>query len=180
MNPSARFPADGKYLERRLRAVLLRLPPLAGAPVEVERSPGLRDAHGEVHGAAFVRQRRIRLSCTAAEFPRVFVHELFHFVWLRAGNGERHSFEALLQAERRAGARGECGWSAEWRKQALHAADARTRSRRWREFCCESFCDTAAWLYSGLAEHPEFTLPARFRRLRRDWFRIFAARGLSI
>ena len=109
--------------------------------------------------------------CTRAEFPRVFVHELFHFAWLRAGNPLRLSWEALLRGERRAGARGELGWSAEWRKRALSAADVRTRSRRWREYCCESFCDTAAWLYSGIRRHGEFTLPKSSRLGRRAWFR---------
>jgi hypothetical protein len=180
MKQSARFPAAGKRIERQVRAVLLRVPPLAGAPVVVERSPGLYDHRGAVHAGAFLRERRISLNCNASEFPRVFVHELFHFVWLRAGNGARHSFEALLAAERRAGARGELGWSAEWRKLALKAADVRARSRLWRAYCCESFCDTASWLYGGLAGHPEFTLAARFRRLRRAWFATFVARGLSI
>jgi hypothetical protein len=63
-----------------------------------------------------------------AEFRRVFVHELFHFVWLRTGNAAR------------------------------------------REYCCESFCDSAAWLYSGIERHAEFTLPARSRRRRQAWF----------
>jgi hypothetical protein len=180
MKQPARFPSAGQRTERRVRAALLRLPPLTGEPVAVARSPDLRDRRGEVHGGAFLRERRISLNCTVSEFPRVFVHEVFHFVWLRAGNRARHSFEALLGAERRAGARGELGWSAEWRKLALRATDVRTRSRRWREYCCESFCDTASWLYSGLAGHPEFTLGARFRRRRGAWFATFTARGLSI
>ena len=167
-------------MERRVRTVLRLLPPLAGAPVAVERVPLLCDRRGPVHGAAFLRERRITLSCTSSEFPRIFVHELFHFIWLRAGNEARRSYEKILMAERRAGARGELGWSAEWRKRALSVAAVRARSRRWREYCCESFCDTASWLYSGLTEHPEFTLAARFRRLRRAWFATFAARGLSI
>ena len=29
------------------------------------------------------------------------------------------------------------------------ARDIAGRTRHWREYCCESFCDTAAWLYSG-------------------------------
>jgi hypothetical protein len=180
MKQSVRFPADGKRVERQVRAAVLRLPPLEGAPVVVVRSRGLRDSRGAVYGAAFLRERRIALDCDVCEFPRVFVHELFHFVWLRAGNGARRSFEALLMAERRKGARGEFGWSAEWRKLALSATDVRTRSRRWREYCCESFCDTASWLYSGVVGHPEFTLAVSFRRLRRQWFRTFVSRGLSI
>ena len=86
------------------------------------------------------------------------------------GNRVRLAYEALMEGELAAGARGELGWSAEWRKSALRPADRRRRSRHWREYCCESFCDTAAWLYSGLARHGEFTLAARFRRRRRAWF----------
>jgi hypothetical protein len=43
--------------------------------------------------------------------------------------------------------------------------------RQWREYVCESFCDTAAWLYGGLRTHDEFTLSPRFRRRRAAWFR---------
>lgn len=119
--------------------------------------------------------------CTAAEFPRIFVHELFHFVWARAGNPLRWRYEEMVRAELRAGARGELGWSAEWRKAALKASDVRRRSQLWREYCCESFCDTAAWLYSGTARHAEFTLGPRWRPARRAWFEREMGRGpLSI
>jgi hypothetical protein len=175
-----RFIADNPRLAAGVRKALRRVPPLTGAPVMVVPSPGLRDRRGPVHAAAFLRERRIAFDCSGSEFPRIFVHELFHFVWLRAGNTQRHSFERVLLAERRAGARGELGWSAEWRKAALTPADVRDRTRRWREYCCESFCDTAAWLYSGLPQHPEFTLAHRFRTARRHWFATFVTRGLSI
>jgi hypothetical protein len=155
-----------------LRTLLRRLPPLTGAPIRIETAPGLRDRRGPVHAGSFLRQRRIALNCTGAEFPRIFVHELFHFVWLRAGNPLRHSWEALLRAEYSARSRGELGWSAEWRKQAMQTGDLRRRSRRWREYCCESFCDTSAWLYSGLSRHPEYTLASRFCARRRIWFRM--------
>jgi hypothetical protein len=166
--------------EQRAAALLKRLPPFFGAPVRVHSMRGLRDRHGPVHAGSFLRERRIALDCTRAEFPRIFVHELFHFVWMRAGNPTRRSFERLLSGERRAGVPGELGWSAEWRKQELSAADVRFRTRRWREYCCESFCDTAAWLYSGVARHPEFTLGARASRLRRIWFRGIESHGFSI
>jgi hypothetical protein len=154
----------------RLKTILKRLPPLTGAPIRIESAPRLRDRRGAVHAGSFLRQRRIAFNCTRAEFPRIFVHELFHFVWLRAGNPLRQSWESLLKAELAAQARGELGWSAEWRKEALRAGDIRRRTRRWREYCCESFCDTAAWLYSGATRHREFTLAARFRVPRRTWF----------
>ena len=155
---------------RRLKTILKRLPPLTGAPIRIEKAPGLRDRGGRVHAGSFLRQRRIAFDCTRAEFPRIFVHELFHFVWLRAGNPRRRSWESLLKRELAAHARGELGWSAEWRKNALRAGDIAGRTRRWREYCCESFCDTAAWLYSGVRRHPEFALAAQFRAPRRDWF----------
>ena len=154
----------------RLKTILKRLPPLTGAPIRIENAPGLRDRRGAVHAGSFLRQRRIAFNCTRAEFPRIFAHELFHFVWLRAGNPLRQSWESLLKAELAAHARGELGWSAEWRKEALRAGDIVDRTRRWREYCCESFCDTAGWLYSGVPHHAEFTLAAQFRSRRRGWF----------
>jgi hypothetical protein len=162
-------------------AILRRLPPVEGAPLVIERARGLR-SHGQaVHAASFLRERRIVFDCTRAEFPRIFVHELFHFTWLRAGNPARFAWERLLCRELQAGAGGELGWSAEWRKLALAARDRQSRGRRWHEYCCESFCDTAAWLYSGGPRHPEFTLAARFRAARRAWFHeTFANRRLPL
>jgi hypothetical protein len=111
------------------------------------------------------------LAANPAELARVLLHELFHFVWLHAGNPARRSYELLLQTEMRRGARGELGWSAESRKQSLAPVDIQRRSRRWREYVCESFCDTAAWLFAGLLTHDEFTLAPRFRCARREWLR---------
>lgn len=160
-----------RALDRQARAVLLRLPPVTGLPVRLERVHGLRDRRGPVHAGTFLRERRIAFDCTPREFGRIFTHELFHFVWWKAGNPARRSFERLLEGEWRAGARGELGWSAEWRKDALRPADVRGRTRRWREYCAESFCDTAAWLYAGAGRHAEFTLERRFRPGRRAWFK---------
>ena len=164
-----------------LRPVLRRLPPLIGAPIRIEKASGLRDRRGSVHAGSFLRERRIAFDCSRAEFPRIFVHEVFHFVWLRAGNPLRGSWGALLESELAVHARGELGWSAEWRKERLRATDISRRTRRWREYCCESFCDTAAWLYSGTRRHTEFTLKSRFREGRRAWFAAFlAGRQLSV
>jgi hypothetical protein len=66
--------------------------------------------------------------------------------------------------------KGELGWSAEWRKQKLTRADRTRRSPAWRRYACESFCDSAAWLYAGLRDHDEFTLALLYRRHRRAWF----------
>ena len=167
----ASFPLASPWQRREISSLLRRLPPLAGDGIRIETTPGLRDRRGPVHAGAELRRRRIRFDCTRAEFPRIFTHELFHFVWFRLGNPARRSFEDLLIREKRAGAPGELGWSAEWRKMALAPVDLARRTRRWREYCCESFCDTAAWLYAGLGTHEEFTLPRKFRRTRAAWFR---------
>jgi hypothetical protein len=110
------------------------------------------------------------LMADADGFARVFVHELFHFVWLRLGNAKRRSYERLVARELRGGTRGELGWSAEWRKRELTARDWVERTWRWREYCCESFCDTAAWRYAGVKGHKEFTLLAAARAARGEWF----------
>lgn len=170
MPPSPLFYFDSATLAAQAREVLGRLPRVTGEPIRIQRRRGLRDPHGAVHAGSYLRERRIALDCSPGEFNRVFVHELFHFVWLRLGNRRRHSYEALLRLETEAGARGELGWSAEWRKQDLSATDVRSRTRRWREYCCESFCDSAAWLYSGVRRHEEFTLAGRHRDRRRRWF----------
>jgi len=97
-------PPDDRWLARRVEALLSRLPPATGAPVWIERVAGLRDRHGAVDAGSFLRQRRIQIACTRAEFARIFVHEWFHFVWLRAGNPLRRSYERLLENEFEAGA----------------------------------------------------------------------------
>jgi len=164
-----------------LVAILDRLPPFTGAPIRIEKAPGLRDRRGSVYAGSFLRERRIAFDCSRAEFPRIFVHEVFHFVWLRAGNPVRRSWEKLVKRELAAHARGELGWSAEWRKGALSAGDISRRTRRWREYCCESFCDTAAWIYSGVSRHEEFTLATRSRAGRREWFqRAIGGRELQV
>ena len=163
---------------KRAAAILPRLPELRGDPICIQSAQGLGDRRGPVHAGAFLRERRIAFDCTRAEFSRIFVHELAHFIWLRLGNTRRHSYEKLLRSEHSGG---ELGWSAEWRKLALKPRHRKDRSRAWREYCCESFCDTAAWHWSGVARHPEFTLSARERIRRGRWFRAALGNGpLSI
>lgn len=141
----------------------------------------MRSNYGPSHAGTLLRERRILFNCTVAELPRIFVHEVFHFVWLRAGNVARISFERVLAGEIERGVRGELGWSAELRKEKLTAEDRRNRTRRWREYCCEGFCDTAAWLYCGLERHDEFTLAKHCRKIRRNWFEgTFGGRQLPI
>jgi hypothetical protein len=118
------------------------------------------------------------LRADTQELARIFVHELFHFVWLRLGNARRKSYEEMLRTELAGRARGELGWSAETAKARSKAAP---KSRAWRAYVAESFCDTAAFLYSGCKSHEEFTLAERWRRKRKQWFReSFDHRALSI
>jgi len=174
---------------RRVSTIVRRLPPLAGAPVRVRFQPSLfvhrrrlthRPLGTEVHAATCLRKREMVLETAllrnTREFARIFLHEVFHFVWLRLGNAGRQSYEALLAAEIGDGAAGELGWSAEWRKRALGPHDRLRRSRRWREYVCESFCDSAAWSLLPDRRHEEFTLEARFRLARRAFFARFKAR----
>jgi hypothetical protein len=179
--PASLFHCDDPRLRDRSAQIAARLPDLAGLPIRLHTFPGLQDRRGPVHAVSFLRDRRIAFDCTAAEFPRIFVHELFHFVWLHAGNPVRWSFEEVIRGECQARAKGELGWSAEWRKAELTAEDLLARERPWREYICESFCDTAAWLYSGMRRHPEFTLAQRYRAARQRWFeRQLEGHGLSI
>jgi hypothetical protein len=127
----------------------------------------------QVHAASSIRRRLVLLEAPLlgdpGELRRVLLHELFHFAWVRLGNPGRRSFEETLAAEFRQAARGELGWSAAKRKLALAPGDVSLRTRKWREYACESFCDTAAWRFAA-APHPERTLAARFRRRRELWF----------
>ncbi|MCA2964260.1 MAG: hypothetical protein INH40_10155 [Acidobacteriaceae bacterium] len=154
-----------------------RLPPLAGAPIAFSFTDRLSVRGVEMDAAAFLRERRVVLArhLRGRELRRVTVHELFHFVWWRLGNPPRRSWEALLRAER---SRGEAGWSAEWRKAALSEADRRDRTRRWREYACEAFCDSAAALWASPAQ---CTLAPRWLAARRAWFQAtLGHRPLSI
>ena len=165
----------------RARRVSRRWPSLTGRPIRIHQHVGLRDRHGPVHGGAFLRERRIAFDCHAREFARIFTHEVFHFVWLRLGNARRRSYETLVRREIADGARGELGWASEYRKRSLRDDAARRRTRQWREYCCESFCDSAAWLYSGVRRHEEYTLAPRHCARRRLWFtELTRARHLSI
>ena len=160
-------------------------PEVRGLPIEVRflATPrvhrgkllsGDAGAGKEVHAGSFLRRRRIVLDAALKKRPRelarILTHELFHFVWLRLGNTARRSYEELLSREIRRRVRGELGWSAESVKAALSPVDRVRRTRRWRAYACESFCDSAAWLLAGSGRHAEFTLPQSARRARRAWF----------
>jgi hypothetical protein len=141
--------------------------------------------HGKpVFAGSFIRKREIildrDLQRQPRELARILVHELFHFAWVRLGNPARRSYEAIVRREWKQHARGELGWSAELRKNALRQSRGPHHSL-WRDYLCESFCDTAAWLYSGVRRHPEYTLAARHRDRRAEWFRAeFQGRSISL
>jgi hypothetical protein len=181
---------------RSVEALQKRLPALEGRPISIRFLPALsagsrklysRRIYGQpVHAGTLIRKRRIVLDLELAgkprELARILTHELFHFAWVRLGNRTRGSYQDMLQREWKQRARGELGWSAESRKSALfHLSRPSANHPKWRDYACESFCDSAAWLYSGVARHPEFTLAPRHRKRRADWFRaIFQDRRIPI
>jgi len=128
-----------------------------------------------VHAASFLREREIVLQTELLAEPDLFgfilVHELFHFVWRRLGNGRRAEFSTLIQQERVARARGELGDSSSLKKERLDESDCLRNSRAWRDYVCECFCDTAAWLYSGKRRDAACTLAQRWQNRRANWFR---------
>jgi hypothetical protein len=140
-----------------------------GRAIELRYSAGLRDTAGNpAHAATFIRKRLIvldeELRRDPSEHTRILAHEIFHFAWVRLGNPARLEWEAALRRELARRVPGEAGWSADWRKRRLVRRDVRLRTRAWREYCCESFCDTAAaWLTRSRAET---TLPRRILRAR--------------
>ena len=182
---------DDAEVRRTLDRLMLRIPPLRGRRIRLEFRPSLTDHRGRllsegsvgtpIHAATHIRKRYIvldaELKTQKSELARIVVHEIFHFAWLRLGNERRRAYEQLVSREIQNGARGELGWSAESRKRKLTLRDRCNRTRRWREYCCESFCDTGAWLYSGVRRHDEFTLTLRRRSVRRAWFEGSEIRG---
>ncbi|MBI1899378.1 MAG: hypothetical protein HYZ57_16950 [Acidobacteria bacterium] len=126
-----------------------------------------------MHAGSFLLKRRIvlesRLLSTPRRLARILIHEVAHFIWWRLGNPKRRAYEELLGTELEGGARGELGWSSDRLKRKLSPADRRRRSRRWREYVCESFCDTVAWRYSRTGSYAEMTLSRRYRDRRRRW-----------
>ena len=146
------------------------LPPLTGDPIRVviRRSLGPHVAATSIPRRVIYLDRQVLVE--RGDFERILVHELFHFAWVHLGNSVRREWELVLEAELARGDRGELGWSAEWRKKKLSASVISLRTTAWRRYVCESFCDTAAWMFAGLADHDEFTLPVRARRRRHAWF----------
>jgi hypothetical protein len=166
---------------RVLRELPAALPPLTGRPLRILFLPALtadrkrvysNQSRGQpVHASTHIRKREIVLDSGLRRHPkemaRILVHEVFHFAWVRLSNRTRASYEEMIRREIDSRARGELGWSAEWRKTELQ----KMGGAPWREYLCESFCDTAAFLYAGIGRHDEFTLAARYRARRAQWFR---------
>jgi hypothetical protein len=169
---------------RGLTPVPPGLPAFEGKPVHVRFLAGLtgdgkrvysnQERGTPVHAGTLIRKRVIvlddELRRNRKELARILVHELLHFSWVRLSNQRRASYEQLIEREFSSRARGELGWSAEWRKLALLQSDAPRKVRKWRDYLCESFCDTGAWLYAGIRSHGEFTLARTHRQRRAQWF----------
>jgi hypothetical protein len=152
------------------------LPELLSSSIRISLRPDLKAHRGKllsgrdqpgtpVHAASFIKRREIvfetELLTRPAKLKLILLHEAFHFIWARLGNRRRSSFANLIAAELAAHARGELGESAE----AAKAGDI-------KNYICESFCDTAAWMYSGIRSSREFTLAERWQMKRRKWFQI--------
>jgi hypothetical protein len=158
---------------------------LRGRRIDVSYRPELTAWRGQllsrshkgdaVYAGSFLRKRQIVLDAHMLQTPRVleriFIHEVFHFIWSRLGAPLRESFELLIDGEFDAGVSGELGWSAESMKLKLQDGDRETRSRRWKDYLCESFCDTAGWCFGTAKRYSENTLAPEFRAARRAWMR---------
>lgn len=178
------------------RIVAKRLPPLEGRDIQVSFRPALsvkgrrlysnHESGQPVHAATYIRRREIildqELKGQPKELARILTHELFHFVWAHLSNKLRKSYEALILEEWKQHTPGELGWSAESRKRSFPThPPPTTHHPSFRTYLCESFCDTAAWLYSGVSRHEEFTLAAPHRKRRAEWFQAaFRGRGIPI
>lgn len=166
-------------------AAFHRLPALQGRKIEVSYRPELTAWRGQllsrshkgdaVYAGCFLRKRRIVLDDHIRTKPRVleriFIHEVFHFIWSRLGAPLRESFEQLIENETQAGVSGELGWSAESMKLKLQPEDRLERNRRWKDYLCESFCDSGAWYFGTAKRYSENTLATEYRSHRRAWLR---------
>jgi hypothetical protein len=157
------------------------LPHIPGSPISVHFQPQLSAHRGillsgkpemgtAVHAASFIRLRKIVLEDELLARPDalrlILAHELLHFLWPRLSNALRAEYSQMLRHEIECRARGELGESSEVRKNAFLAA-----GRCWREYICESFCDSGAWIYCNIEAQPEIRLAKRWQKIRLHWFR---------
>jgi len=161
------------------------LPLEAGRPVQVVFRPELTAYRGkllsradrgtQVYAATYIRRRKMVLETSLLADPAalrfIFVHELFHFVWVRLGNKTRDEYSGLLLAEIARRARGELGESSAVKKAELRDDHGvLPSSALWRDYVGESFCDSAACLFTGRTVHEGPKLAKRWTAIRRDWF----------
>lgn len=128
-----------------------------------------------MYAATFIRERRIVLESEVLDHPEtlplIAIHEIFHFVWTGLGNRARHEYSELLRCEWEQRAKGELGESSSLKKERLRPGRFDPlSSRAGRDYACESFCDTAAAIYSGVADSNWFTLAQRWKKRRERWF----------
>jgi len=104
----------------------------------LESGPGPGE---EVFAASFVARREIVLASElldhAPALVEIFAHEIYHFAWCRLGNPERAAWADLLRIETKPK---HAGLSSRLRYDEFiqQATD-----RRWKNYICEAFCDTA-------------------------------------
>jgi hypothetical protein len=161
------------------------LPIEPSSPVQVAFLPELTAHRGKllsgedrgipVYAASFIRQRRIVLEATLLASPAslrfIFVHEVFHFVWVRLGNKKRAEYSRLVAYEMDHKARGELGESSAVKKAELRVErQISLESQVWRDYACESFCDSAGCIFTGRSVHDGARLGKAWTAIRREWF----------
>lgn len=158
---------------------------MRGRPIHVRYLPELTAWRGQllsrshkgdaVYAGSFLRKRNIVLDEHMLRTPRllerIFIHEIFHFIWSKLSVSLRDSYEQLIDLEFEAGVAGELGWSAESMKLKLNPGDRTARNRRWKDYLCESFCDSGGWCFGHAKRYSENTLPRAQRAARRVWIR---------
>lgn len=164
---------------------LCGLPDIDGGPIRLQFLPELTAHRGKlltgatgrgraVYAASFLRERRIVLDDALIQHPPLLrlmlTHEIFHFVWIRLSNESRQGFERTLVREQRAGVTCDLGESSEVARESLRPGDRARRSLPWRNYVCESFCDTGTWMYSGVRRHRCFRLAEEWRNRRAAFF----------
>lgn len=160
------------------------------SPPSENQLPKKTASSSRTHAVSFIPERYVVLDAALfhrrVELGRILYHELCHFLWPRLGNPSREKFAALLVREFRQGIKGELGYSSEWRKAKLTAGGTgqsrrRFLGRQWREYVCESFCDTGSFVLldrERRRNHSEYTLSgmARDRRCS-QWSQLVFGRG---
>lgn len=167
-----------------LSSTWVGLPLVVSSPIQVSFQPQLTAWRGKllsqgdcgvpVHAASFIRARTIvlekELLSNFSLLRFIFVHELFHFVWARLGNTRRSEYGRILLNEIQRRARGELGESSEVKKAEVRRLPTpSSRPKLWREYVCESFCDSAASLLCGGCVHTGLSLAGSRIAIRRQW-----------